>query len=112
MNNKIRLIAMLALSIITVSCIKSQLEVTYNKQEEQIDKYISQRDTLTVVRNAGSNRIVYKKGEGEALTKDGYVSFYYAGYAFSGNVHHEFTFSCHRLLPRPRHLPFRHPFRC
>lgn len=96
MNNKIRLIAMLALSIITVSCIKSQLEVTYNKQEEQIDKYISQRDTLTVVRNAGSNRIVYKKGEGEALTKDGYVSFYYAGYAFSGNVSASNLFATNR----------------
>lgn len=76
------------------SCIKEQLETTYNKQEEQIDQYITrsmvvtnelgETDTLRVVRNNGSNRLVLKEGNGEELSADGYVSFYYAGYSFNG----------------------------
>lgn len=97
MNNKTRLIFLLIISIFTVSCMKSQLEVTYNKQEEQIDKYISQKDTLTIVRNSGANRIIIKEGEGEALAKDGYVSFYYAGYAFNGSVSASNLFATNRI---------------
>ena len=77
------------------SCIKEQLETTYNKQEEQIDQYITKSmistddsgatDTLRVVRKSGSNRLVLKEGTGEELTKDGYISFYYAGYTFNGS---------------------------
>ena len=89
------------------SCIKSQLETTYNKQEEQIDKYITNNmvvknpdggsDTLRVVRNNGSNRLVRKEGIGEELAADGYVSFYYAGYSFSGSVNASNLFSTNRL---------------
>ena len=40
-------------------------------------------DTLDVVYNKGAARLVKKEGTGERLTKDGAVSFYYAGYVFT-----------------------------
>ena len=93
--------------ILATSCVKEQLETVYNKQEEQIDKYINKAilttdesgnpDTLRVVRNDGSNRIVIKEGIGDELAKDGYVSFYYAGYTFNGSVSSSNMFSTNRL---------------
>lgn len=95
------------LMVLGTSCVKEQLETTYNKQEEQIDKYITQNmvvkdelgetDTLRVVRNNGSNRLVLKEGEGEKLTSGGYVSFYYAGYTFAGSFSASNLFSTNRL---------------
>ena len=107
MKNRIFiLIALLTCSLAT-SCVKEQLETVYNKQEEQIDKYIERAmlttdeagnpDTLRVVRNDGSNRLVLKEGIGEELAEDGYVSFYYAGYTFSGSVSPSNMFSTNRL---------------
>lgn len=82
--------------MLSSSCVKTQLETTYNKQEEQIDQYINKNmvvqndtggtDTLRVVRNEGANRLVVKEGTGEALTEKGSVSFYYAGYTFNGSI--------------------------
>lgn len=43
-------------------------------------------DTLKVVRSGGANRIIVKEGEGEELQRNGFVSFFYAGYTFSGSV--------------------------
>lgn len=99
--------ATLAITVFTgVSCMKNQLETTYNKQEDQIDQYITKSmvvkneeggtDTLRVVRNEGSNRLVLKEGTGEELAPDGYVSFYYAGYAFSGSVSASNMFTTNR----------------
>lgn len=50
---------------------------------EKIDS--SWTDTLGVVRNGGANRLIVKEGEGEVLDRNGFVSFYYAGYTFSGS---------------------------
>ena len=50
---------------------------------EKIDT--SWTDTLNVVRSGGANRLVTKEGEGEELQRNGFVSFYYAGYKFTGN---------------------------
>ena len=76
------------------SCVKEQLEATYTKQEDQIDSYITKNmtvsdgeggtDTLRVVRNGGSNRLVRVEGTGEELREDGHLGFYYAGYIFNG----------------------------
>ena len=78
------------------SCIKEQLEVSYNRQEDQIESYIEKNQTvkdsegttvnLRVVRNEGSNRLVKVEGTGEELRADGHVGFYYAGYTFNGSV--------------------------
>ena len=81
---KITVLAVLALSL--SSCMKSKLEETYNSQESKIDSYITSKgDGYRVVRNGGSNRLVLKEGEGEELSGNGYVSFYYAGYTFNGS---------------------------
>lgn len=107
MKNNFAIILILTIGILAQSCLKEQLETTYNKQEEQIDQYITRNmvvpnqegteDTLKVVRNAGSNRLVTKEGTGDELAKNGYVSFYYAGYSFSGNVSAANLFSTNRL---------------
>ena len=68
------------------SCVKSKLEVTYNSQETKIESYIASKgDTYRSIRNGGANRLVIKEGEGEELQKNGFVSFYYAGYKFTGS---------------------------
>lgn len=72
------------------SCIKEQLEVTYNKQEDQINSYIEstlgKNELYTHTHLNGSNRLTTVQGEGEELSAEGSVTFYYAGYIFNGNV--------------------------
>lgn len=107
MKNRIIILLAMLTCILATSCVKEQLETVYNKQEEQIDKYINKAilttdesgnpDTLRVVRNEGSNRIVIKEGIGDELAKNGYVSFYYAGYTFNGSVSSSNMFSTNRL---------------
>lgn len=96
MKNRTYIFLLLMTGFLCASCVKTQLETTYNKQEDQIDKYIESHmvvqneeggtDTLRVIRNGGANRLVLKEGTGEGLTSDGKISLYYAGYTFSGNV--------------------------
>lgn len=96
MNSRIYITALIIACLASVSCVKEQLEVTYTKQETQIDQYISKNmivkdsegnpDTLRVVRNNGTNRLVTMEGTGDELRADGHVGFYYAGYTFSGSV--------------------------
>ena len=110
---KIRIFALLPICLAAGSCIKEKLETTYNKQETQIDTYLSKNltakrdstrmdidpetgdttytkvswtDTLNVYYNKGAVRLVTKEGEGERLGSKGAVSFYYAGYVFTGSV--------------------------
>ena len=69
-----------------VSCVGSKLEQAYNNQEGKIDSYITGKgDQYRAVRNGGANRLVLKEGEGEELDRNGFVSFYYAGYTFNGS---------------------------
>ena len=42
-------------------------------------------DTLKVVYNEGTSRLITKEGEGEELKADGAIAFYYAGYTFNGS---------------------------
>ena len=110
MKNIIRLTGMLAaVAAMTVSCKKSSLENTYESQEERIESFINglteSDPDIEVVRNRGSYRIILSKagdgsedggsgdgtGDGteaaaEKLEKGGLVSFYYAGYVFSGSA--------------------------
>lgn len=85
MKGTIRIFALMILAFAGMSCMKSKLEVTYNKQESQIDKYLSSKTDMRIERNGGANRLVTVEGEGEALSGNGFVSFYYAGYTFSGS---------------------------
>ena len=77
----------------STSCVKEKLQVTYNSQESKIDQYIktnkytdsSKSDSLRVVYNGGSTRLVMTEGTGEELNGKGTVAFYYAGYTFTGS---------------------------
>ncbi|MBE6215905.1 MAG: FKBP-type peptidyl-prolyl cis-trans isomerase [Bacteroidales bacterium] len=82
------------LCIMAGSCVKEKRETIYTNQESKIDQYITGKmyvngedgpDTLKVVYRGGANRIVFKEGAGEELRSGGTVSFYYAGYTFSGS---------------------------
>ncbi len=81
---------LLTVVIACSSCIKEKLEETYNKQEDQIDRYITssieRNEGYTVSYNNGSSRLTTLAGEGEQLGADGSVSFYYAGYTFNGSI--------------------------
>jgi len=82
------ILASALMTLICSSCVKEKLEMTYNKQEESIDKYINSnlKDDRTVTYNNGSARLTLVPGEGEELSPDGRIGFYYAGYTFNGNV--------------------------
>jgi hypothetical protein len=62
---------------------------TTEKYESKIE--IQERDTtwtdsLRVVYNNGSTRLVWDEGTGPMLDSDGSISFYYAGYTFNGSI--------------------------
>lgn len=86
MRRLFRILMMVAAMAATCSCAKARLEALYNKQEGQIDTYIDNKgDQYRIVRNGCSNRLVTVEGNGEELAYNGNVSFYYAGYTFSGS---------------------------
>ena len=86
MKTIFRTLTLMLMLAFDCSCMGTKLETTYNNQESQIDKYLSnQPDSLRVIRNGGANRLVRTEGEGPELSHDGFVSFYYAGYTFSGS---------------------------
>lgn len=80
-------IFIIAVTVILSGACSSKLEGIYNRQESQIDTYVAKYEsTNRIVRNGGANRIVMKEGEGEELSNNGYVSFYYAAYTFTGSI--------------------------
>ena len=96
--NKIKTILLICVCLASVSCLKEKREATYNNQESKIDQYISKNkyftttvagkqeiDSLRVVYNGGTSRLVTQEGTGEMLKPNGTVSFYYAGYIFTGS---------------------------
>ena len=110
MKLKTLLLAILTLSLSLTSCVKEKLENTYNTQEDKIDQFIeknryikttvdgkTETDTLRVVYNGGSSRLVTKEGEGEELKSNGMVAFYYAGYTFNGNISNSNLFATNHL---------------
>ena len=88
MKTIIKILILSVFCIAGISCVKEKLEEGYNKQESQIDSYIikNKADTMRVVYNSGSSRLVKVEGEGPELESNGSVSFYYAGYRFTGNI--------------------------
>ena len=93
MNRYTNMISAVLLLMTMASCLKEKREETYTNQESKIEQYISSKmypkgengtDTLRVVYYGGSSRLVLEEGDGEELKSDGTVSFYYAGYTFTG----------------------------
>ncbi len=94
---QIRILAiLLAVTAASNSCVRASLEEVYNKQEETIDKYISgelgRNEAYTVSYNEGSSRLTKVAGEGDELGSKGSVSFYYAGYTFTGSINNSGLF--------------------
>lgn len=85
-----RLFYLLILLCLTFSCTKANRETIFVNQETRISNFINSKtaaDTnVTFVNNEGVYRVIMKKGEGDALSPNGNLSFYYAGYTFNGSV--------------------------
>ena len=66
-----------------------KLEVTPNADDptknDTTKVKVEWEDTLDVVYNNGAARLIKTEGTGPGLEEDGAVSFYYAGYTFSGS---------------------------
>ena len=79
-----------ALALLAVSCDKKQLENTYDTQETNIQKILESltkaNEDATVSYNNGSSVVTIAHGEGDALSENGAVSFYYAGYTVTGST--------------------------
>ena len=78
------------LCIFLTSCTGQALQQTYDAQEKKIDSFIEAQtrgvENAHVEYNGGSVRLVVQEGTGETtLSPKGTVSFYYAGYVFSGS---------------------------
>ena len=78
------------LALLAASCTGPALQQTYDAQEKKIDSFVSslqaKDENLHVEYNQGSVRIVITEGTGEeVLSPGGTVSFYYAGYVFTGS---------------------------
>jgi FKBP-type peptidyl-prolyl cis-trans isomerase len=91
MNRLISYTAALAVLFLGTSCVKEKLEQTYTNQESKIDAYIESNrytnsdktESLRVVYNGGSTRLVRVEGVGDELKAHGTVAIYYAGYVFT-----------------------------
>lgn len=120
MNKAINILILISICIAGSSCVKEKLEEIYSRQETNIDNYLSRNntakrdstityideetgetisrdttwtDTLRIVYNGGSARLVKKEGSGEELSASGAVSFYYAGYVFNNGVNNANLFA-------------------
>lgn len=61
-------------------------EIIIDDQGEPVMKDSTVTDTLRVIYNGGSSRLVTKEGAGEELSENGSLAFYYAGYVFSSGI--------------------------
>lgn len=64
-----------------------QLVITPNKDNPELNdttrKTVQWKDTVDIAYNKGTGRVAKVEGEGEPLSENGAVSFYYAGYIFT-----------------------------
>jgi FKBP-type peptidyl-prolyl cis-trans isomerase len=79
-----RILYILCLCALLLSCTKEDRKLALVTQEENIDKYINNLRGVRIARNGGSNRLVFAEGRGtDSLALGDSVKFYYAGYVFS-----------------------------
>jgi len=100
MRNRLSLLLTL-LVLFFVACTKANLVNTYAAQEKKIESFIENQlkadTTRTVVRQNGVNRLILNHGSGEVLSEDGNLSFYYAGYTFTGSISASNMFTTNKL---------------
>lgn len=97
MGKKTAIFVLLAAAALLTGCMKQALEQTYIKQEAKIDSYVTSTlakdENYRVSYNKGSVRITLAEGEGTELAETGVISFYYAGYAFTGSINNSNLFA-------------------
>ncbi|MCI1785413.1 MAG: FKBP-type peptidyl-prolyl cis-trans isomerase [Bacteroidales bacterium] len=78
------------LSVTLFSCSKEEENSVYDSQETRISTFIDNQlesdTTYSVVYNEKATRLIVKEGEGDQLSSSGTISFFYAGYAFTGTT--------------------------
>ena len=83
----------LYISVLTIllapACTPESLRNLITTQETRIETIVNAQrasdESYSVVVNEGTTRLIVVPGEGEELTDDKLVSFYYAGYVLTGN---------------------------
>lgn len=79
-----RILYILCVLLVCISCTKEDRKNQLVTQEESIDNYISGLKGVRIARNGGSNRLVFREGTGlDSLAAGDSVKFRYAGYIFS-----------------------------
>ena len=88
--NIIKSAACLAVVCLAIGCSKENLESKFANQETKIETFVSSTMSsnadATVAYNGGSTILTVVHGEGDALEKDGVISFYYAGYILTSTT--------------------------
>ena len=83
------MLSVLTVAAMAVSCTKESVKTMYSTQEKWIESFInsqtSSNEDAYVVSNKGSQRVVVATGEGEELSENGTISFYYAGYVLKSS---------------------------
>lgn len=72
-------------------------EIKLDGDGQPVMKDSTVTDTMRVVYNQGSARLVIKEGEGEELRSNGSVAFYYAAYTFTNSISSSNMFSTNHL---------------
>lgn len=87
---KAKYFALLAIAFLLLSsCMKESTKTLYARQETNIETLVAAQqkanENYTVTTRDGSTRLTLAVGEGDELTDDKIISFYYAGYVLSGS---------------------------
>lgn len=81
MHRALRHICLLAAAFLALTSCESEIQALIVSQEEWIDSYISSLpDSLQIVRNEGSNRVIVSPGTGPAIAEGDSAFILYAGY--------------------------------
>lgn len=84
-----RLIIPLVILLACIGCTKESIKTLFSGQETKIETLVnsqlSSNEEYTMTVNEGSTRLTIVQGEGEELTDEKIVSFYYAGYVLTGS---------------------------
>ena len=72
-------------TLLSAGCTKQQVQSYYDKQQDQIDKFVTAAKGVRTVYKGNAVRVVLKEGTtADSLATNGIVSFYYGGYTLSG----------------------------
>ena len=87
---KAKYFALLAIVFLLLSsCMKESTKTLYARQETNIETLVAAQqkanENYTVTTRDGSTRLTLAAGEGDELTDDKIISFYYAGYVLTGS---------------------------